>query len=263
MVLRSADFRAPKKITQSDFDELCKRFKIPSSHRSDTKRRLDELVRAFGEWMTNERLQPDRKSDRERLKNALSNLEKAATQIDHLGPSGRRAIQAISDSVAPMLAAQWLNEQFPDDDYAPQRSRLPLTTGLRPPLHTPLRGRKYFIEEESLGARHEFVQQRPVRTTSAMLGEIKKGLVTALLSLDLQPGAKGGRGPLTYRRYLIINLAEIWETCGNQIPTSNTSDFTDFCDGVAASIGWPIDGMSAAIPKVIKKWRNLPQKIRQ
>ena len=263
MVLRSADFPVPKQITDSDFDELCKTFKISSSYLSDTKGLLDELVRAFGEWMKDERRQPDRSSDRERLKNALSNLEKATTQIDHLGPSGRRAIRAISDSVAPMLAAQWLNETFPDDDYAPQRSRLPSTTGFRSPLRAPLRGQEYFIEEESLGARLEFVQQLPVRTTSAVIREIKKGLATALLSLDLQPGAKGGREPLTYRHYLIINLAKIWISFGRKVSTSSKSDFITFCESVAELIGWPKAGLRNAIPDAVKDWQHLTQKNRR
>jgi hypothetical protein len=254
-ILRSADFPVPKQITDSDFHALCELYKISSTHRSDTKRRLDKLVRGFGEWMTGDRRQPDRTSDRKRLEDAILYAEKTAAQIDQLGPSGRRAIRAISDLVAPMLAAQWLNEKFPDDGYTPQRSRLPSTSG---PRRTPLRGPEYFIEEESLGARFEFVQQSPIKTTVAVLKEIKKGLETALRSLDLQPGSKGGRIPLTYRHYLVINLAEIWTKLGRKALTSPTSDFAAFCEGVAESIGWPTDGMSAAIPDAVKHWRNLP-----
>ena len=257
MVLRSADFPAPKEIGNSDFEEICEAYRIQRSLRSEMKGQLDQLVRDFRESMTDARKQPDRKFDRDRLKTALSNLEEAAAQIDRLGPSGRRAIRTISDSVAPMLAAQWLNEKFPDDDYAPQRSRLPSTTELRPALRTPLRGREYFIEEESLGARLEFVKQRPVRTTGAVLRAITKGLATAQRSLDLQPGAKGGRKPLTYRHDLVINLAEIWKMCGGKISTSANSPFAGFCEAVAVSIGWPTEGMDAAIPDAVKHWRHL------
>jgi hypothetical protein len=260
MVLRSANFRSPKKITDSDFDEICGTSKILSSHRLDMKKRLDALVEAFGESMRETRRQPARKPDRKRLERALSYVEKAAAQTDKLGPSGRLAMRTISDSVAPMLSAQWLNEKFSDDDFAPQRSQLPSTTGLRSPYHTPLRSQEYFIEEKSLEARFEFVQQRPVRTTSAVLREIKKGLATALRSLDLQPRSRGGREPLTYRHYLIMNLAEIWISFGRKVSTSAKSEFTTFCETVAEPMGWPTDGMSAAIPVAVRDWRNRAQK---
>jgi hypothetical protein len=257
-VLRNTDFPVPKQITDSVFDELCRTHRISSAHLSDTKRRLDELVGTFGEWMTGDQRQPSRTSDRKRLKDALLYTKNAAARIERLGPSGRHAIRTISDLVAPMLAAQWLNEKFSDDDYTPQRSRLPSANG-----RTPLRGPVYFIEEKSLGPRFEFVQRRAIKTTVAVLKEIKKGLETALRLLDRQPGSKGGRKPLTYRHYLVISLAEIWTTLGRQVSTSATSDFTAFCEGVAASIGWPTEGMSAAIPDAVKHWRNLTRKQRR
>src|ERR1700674_1310633 len=99
-------------ISYADFDEICGTLKIPSSRRSDTKRRLDTLVEAFGESMRETRRQPARKSDRKQLESALSYVEKAAAQTDKLGPSGHLAMRTISDSVAPMLSAQWLNEKF-------------------------------------------------------------------------------------------------------------------------------------------------------
>jgi hypothetical protein len=152
-----------------------------------------------------------------------------------------------------------LNKKFSDDGYTPQRSRLPSDSGPRRSLRAPL----YFIEEKSLGARFEFVQQRPIKTTVAVLKEIKKGLETALQSLDLQPGSKGGRKPLTYRHYLVINLAEIWITLGRKVSTSATSDFTVFCEGVAELIGWPTDGMSAAIPDAVTDWVHRIRKRRR
>jgi hypothetical protein len=263
MVLRSADFRVPIKITDLDFDEICGTFKIPSSHRSEVKERLDALVRDFGEKMTGETRQPARKSDRKRLENALSYVKKAAAQADKLGQSGRLAMRTISGSVAPMLSAKWLNEQFFDDDFVPQKSPLPSSSGTRPPEHRPARTEEYFIEENSLEARFEFVQQRPEKTTRTVLKEIEKALARALRSFDLQPQSSGGREPLTYRKYLVMNLAEIWTFSRGKVSGSAGSDFTHFCGVVAESIGWPTDGMESAVPKAIKDWRNLDQKRRR
>jgi hypothetical protein len=256
--LRKADFPAPKKISASNFDEICGTFKIPTSHHTTTKKRLDELVAEFDAWMKGEKLQPDRASDRDRLETALANTEKAANQIGKLGPSGRRATRVMSASVAPMLAAQWLNERFPDDDLTPRRSKLPPAQGSRRSI--PQRGPEYFIEETSIEARMEFVQRRSVETTVAALNEIIGGLERSIRSLGLQPGSQGGRHPLRYRRYLIINLAEIWHDLEYKISSSANSPFASFCEAVAVSIGWPADGMSSDIPKAIRDWRNLTQK---
>jgi hypothetical protein len=258
--LRKADFPAPKKISALDFDELCETFKIPTFHRATTKTALDDLVIEFNAWMKGEKLQPDRASDRDRLKTALADTKKAAELISKLGPSGRRAFRVISASVAPMLAARWLNERFPDDDLAPQRTKLP-AQGSRTAMRTPLRGPEYFIEEESIEARIRFVQHCSVETTIAALNEIMTGLERSIQSLNLQPGSRGGRTPLTYRRYLIINLAEIWyRNLGYEISTSANSPFAGFCEVIAVSIGWSAHGTSSDIPKAIRDWRNLSQK---
>src|SRR5262249_12319114 len=100
-----------------------------------------------------------------------------------------------------MLAAQWMNETFPDDDYTPQRSSVPESSGLREPLRTSIRAPTYFIEEHSREARFQFVRQRPVKTVGAALKEIGRGLSEALRTFDLQPRSRGGQEPLLYRHY--------------------------------------------------------------
>lgn len=258
--LRNADFPAPRKINESDFKHLCKISEIQPSDHKITKKWLDELVTDFDVWMKGERLQLDRASDRDRLKTALSNTEKAAKRIRNLGPSGRRATRVISASVAPMLAARWLNEKFPDDDLTPQRSKLPSAQGSRTSTRTPQRAPEYFIEEKSLEARMHFVRQRSVETTIAALNEIIGGLERSIRSLALQPGSRGGRKPTMFRHFLIINLAEIWSRLGRTVVVTPTSEFADFCEVVADSIGWPTDGMDSAIPDAVRHWRNLPRK---
>jgi hypothetical protein len=257
--LRSEDFKIPKMISDEEFILLCKNSKIDPS--PNTKKRLDELVEAFADLMCNERPQ-SRASDRKRLKDARSDIKNATAVISKLGPPGRNALTSISHFIAPMLAAHWMNERFPDDDYAPQKSWVP-HAGLRPPTHQPSRARMYFIEEESLNARVEFVYRRPAQTVGAALNDLEKGLVAALRALDLQPGARGGQKPLAFRHDLIINLAEIWDDMGKQVSPTENSEFITFCTVVAGLIGWPEEGMGAAIPKATKDWRNLTQKQRR
>ena len=71
----------------------------------------------------------------------------------------------------------------------------------------------------------------------------------ALRVLDLRPGSRGGRKPLRYRHFLIMNLAEMWSELGKGISTGPGSDFAAFCEVIAEYIGWPSDGMSAAIQR--------------
>jgi hypothetical protein len=97
-----------------------------------------------------------------------------------------------------------------------------------------------------------------VKTTAAALTTIGVGLEKALRNLDLQPRSKGGRKPLIYRHYLIINLAEMWDSLGNEVSTG--TNFPAFCEGVAESIGWPTEGINSAISEAISDWRNLTQK---
>jgi hypothetical protein len=130
-------------------------------------------------------------------------------------------------------------------------------------MRPPYRARRYFIEEESLNARVEFVYRRPAQCLSAALDEIESGFVAALRALELRPGARGGQKPLAYRHDLIINLAEIWHDIGKQVSSTENSEFITFCTGFGGSIGWPEEGMGAAIPKAIKDWRNLTQKQRR
>jgi hypothetical protein len=256
-VLRSKDFPLPKKISDEDFDLLCKTYSVQQS--KDMKRRLDELVNGLADWMREEQPQP-RGIDRKVLRNVLSKIGRAATQIKKLGLAGRAALTSISPFLAPMLAAQWINERFPDDVPVPQSWAPPENAGFRGPIRQPMRARKYFIEEQSRAARFEFVRRRSAQTLSSALKEIESGLGAALRSLDLQPGSRGGRSPLTYRHYLIINLAEMWDSIGKRVSAGPRSDFPAFCISVAENIGWPDEGMAAAVGKAVPVWRNLSKK---
>jgi hypothetical protein len=261
-VIRVDELAIPVNIASRDFAELCETFHIPSSQRRGAKSRLDELVTEVSNWMTTERQHPHRSSDRDRLEEVLEHVREAAAALERLGPSGRLASKAIASFVAPMLAAQWLSVSFPDDDYAPQRSPLP-SEGWRQPLRSPMRASKYFIEELSSEARFQFVSHRVVKTAAAVLKTIEEGIVEARQALDRQRGSRGGRKPLMYRHFLILNLAEMWGDIGKQVSTGAKSDFAAFCETVAVSIGWPDEGIGAAVPKAIREWRNLPQSKRR
>jgi hypothetical protein len=266
--LRNKDFPIPKRIRDADWEALCE--SIPNGHQQRLRMRLDEMVDRLVMWMRYERKSPDRKSDREKVKDVLSHVNQAADIVNRLGPSGHLALKAISPLLASMLTAQWMNESFPDDDYTPQRSSVPKeSAGLRAPLRMPIRAPRYFIEEHSHEARYQFVRQSPVKTTGTALKQMAAGLNEVLRAFDLQPRARGGQQPLIYRHYAICHLIAMWDEMGKEPSSTPKSDFAAFCEAVAGYIGWPSEGVSSAIPDAMKHWRgesgeywrHLPRKI--
>src|SRR5262249_19709179 len=244
-----------------EWETICKIAGISSGDREPLRRRLNDLIDALATWMSIDRTRPDRKSDRERVKEILSHIKTAATQTDKLGPAGHLAFKAISPFVASMLAAEWMNESFPDDDYTPQRSPVPEgTSGLRPPLRTSIRAPKYFIEEHSHEARYRFVRKNPVKTVRATLKKIEEGLGKVLRAFDLQPRSRGGQEPLLYRHFAIINLIQMWDEIGKEPSSGPGSACTSFCESVVATMEWPSEGLSSAMPDAINHWRHLSGK---
>jgi hypothetical protein len=158
--LRREDFPIPKRIREADWAALCE--SIPIKHRQLLKMRLDEMVDGLVAWMRRERKSPDRKSDRVWVKDVLSHIQRAMATINRLGPSGHVAFKKVSPFLAPMLSAQWMNESFPNDEWAPHRSSVPTECyGFRQPLRTPIRAPEYFIEEHTASAKTEGVGYPP------------------------------------------------------------------------------------------------------
>jgi hypothetical protein len=255
-VIRVDELAIPTPIGAEDFVEICRTSRIPLSHQQTLRAQLDELVKAFAIWMGNERGQADRPSDRDQLEEVISQIKKAAFGISKLGPSGRRALRIAARSVAPMLSARWINDRFPDDDFAPQQVAVPKQSGARHVIRTNLRAEKYFIEEYSLEARDRFVRNRAVQVAGAILEAIEAGIRQSLKEIDRQPGARGGRKPLRYRHYLLVNLAKMWSELGREVSTGPKSEFSAFCESIAVTIGWPYEGLAAAIPRALNDRRN-------
>jgi len=262
-VLRAVDFKKPRKISVEDFEALCGDLHIAASHRQALKARLDELVTWLVEQITESTLQPDRRSDRDRIMAALNNIVKARKSLKRLGPSGDLALRSIASSLAPMLSAQWISERFPNDAYAPEKTSPPNEGRMRTrePTRQPVHASKYFIEEHSMQARLYFVARRSAKAATTALETIEEGLDKAKTAIENQPGSRGGRRALAPRFWLIINLADAWTDFGGSISVGPKSVFVLFCEMIACSIGWPTEGLYSAIPGAVKHWRNLTGKI--
>lgn len=259
-VVRADEFKNPKMISKKAFDKLCKDFQFTPSKQLEAKMMVDQIVIEFADWMRDARGKPDRNQDLDWVRKAASDIKKATAGLSKLGPSGRSALKVISHFIGPMLTATWISDNFPGDGYAPERSPLERSPNS---IRTPLRGEKGFVEERTLGSRVQFVSHRAVESTVTALEAIEGGLNETLRTLKLQPGSRGGRKPLIYRHYLIMNLAETWTNLERQVSTKPSSDFAHFCYSVVEEIGWPTAGIVSAIPDALADWRHLPRKIRR
>jgi hypothetical protein len=257
--LRNENFPIPQKISDADFETLCETFYVASNHRQRLRMRLDGFLDALARSMSIDRALPDRKSDQEHLEEILAHIRAAAAQTNKLGPAGHLALRTISPFVSLMLAAQWMNESFPDNDYTPKRSVPKEFSGLRSPRQT-YRTSTYFIEEDTQGARFEFVRQNPAITLNTALKQFGEGLSEALRTFDLQPSSKGGQKPLLYRHYALIHLIGMWDEMGREPSSGPRSGCTAFCEAVVDAMKWPTQGLSAAMPDAIKHWRHLSGK---
>jgi hypothetical protein len=125
-------------------------------------------------------------------------------------------------------------------------------------MRPPLRNDGYFIEEFTIGSRHRSVKHHPREIIGFVLKEIEIGLEASIRAFALQPGARGGRRPLEFRHWMIVNLAEIAKSHGIKVSTDPDSPFAALCQSVASYFNWPTKGIVHAIPDAVRDWRNLP-----
>ena len=257
MVAIAKDLGPPKPISDPDFDEICGISKVPRGAQADLRLRLDTLIKIFATSIENAAQQPSLKRDANGIKRALSYIQKARTEFGTCGPAAQVALGAMAPSIGPMVSARWLRQHFPDNLLVPKPKDPPEPRGDR---SRRWRSEQYDIEDFSLNERLGFVGDWPLETTNAILHDVEHGLEAALRSLRFVPGAKGGRKPLTHRRYFLINLAEIWRELGWPVRTGPESKFVAFCEQVLAAIDWPTDGSVSATQQAVKHWRNLTKK---
>ena len=138
-----------------------------------------------------------------------------------------------------MVTGQWLRMEFPSHDV-PQPHDLPEPRGVRSRY-------QYDIEDLSMNERVGFVSDHGLETTNAVLGAIEKSLKTALDRFAFLPGAKGGRRRLEFRHYFLVNVVEIWRSVGKPVKVAPGSLCVAFCESIVEAIGWPTEGIAAAV----------------
>jgi hypothetical protein len=258
VVVRARDLKPPRDISPADFEAICEAYGL--RNRELLRRLLDELVKEFDRVMEAEKLTPDRNADIDQLKKALKSIRSARAHITRVGPAGVDALGSAANRISPMVHSAWLQTRFPDDSLVPgdlQLNRDAFDRNRHPALkQNPLTE----LAARDKQQRWYFVRYRAPKTIAAICSEIEGSLEIGLRDLLAQPGGRGGRQPLTNRHYLLINLAEFWSLQGNKVRTTENSAFASFCDAVCEAMGWPLEGLSAAIPDAVRSWRNLSAK---
>jgi hypothetical protein len=251
---RREDFGPPKLLKDEDLEAICVGFGIGEGQQAFFKSGIKKIILAIAVRINEDRSTSSRSADLDRLKSINSQLKDIIQKVDEMGPRGGLALRAISDSIGPMLSAGWISHQFPGDDLAPTKSLVSddmMAGRLRPHMRERLRGPEYFIDELSLETRYQFARFRPKKTLIAILQREEQGIEAALSVIKSGPEARGG-APLTYRRYMLANLAKLWRSIGKQTPTSPQSEFAQFCEYVCECVGWPKRGVGSAIPKALE-----------
>jgi hypothetical protein len=239
-VSRAADLKPPKIISESDFREICSTFRISPALQQNLRNQLDALVTEFSKTMHEEALEPDRRRDRERVKNIRRCLEEIETDIRHFGPAGRLAHILVAPHVARMVSWTWLEKKIPE-----------LGSQITP-----------IGDVNRVDSKHDLrdflIERRPKETACAILGQLKAGYDAVLADFP-----KGGRHQLLHRRFFVINLSCLWENIGRPISSGPRSEFITFAEQVIEAVGWPTQGVAAEVPKAMNYWRNRGRNFRK
>ena len=231
----------PKRISNSDFDEICKSFKIsPKRARDSLRAVVDGTVAGIAEFQTQQRSRPHLRDDRKRVKDAISAVEAVRRSLNGLGSDGKASLVLYECSLSGLISPAWLHHRFPDDPLAPK------IAGLAPDFEHSLDHRQCRL----------FIQNRPALVTAAICEELCQVLNGTLFLLKNNPTTKGGRKRMFFRHNFICSLAEAWTFIGRRISTSPKSDFVGFVEAVVVSIGWSKRGIATAVAKAVKDWRR-------
>jgi hypothetical protein len=110
------------------------------------------------------------------------------------------------------------------------------------------------MEDLSLDERIEFMEQRGGKVVPMLLRDIIAALEDGRRAIVQLPD---GRKPLKNRAYMLAALAEAWHRLGRRPTSGINSRFGCFCEAVFEAIGWPTEGVNAALADTKKLWRTL------
>jgi len=218
----------------------------------ETRDFLDDAVARFSEVMARERTLPTRQDDRRAIESAIKDIHRAKYRLHrHTGPAGRAGLRVVGRQMAPALSVTWMRQQFPTDRAAPDVIYWPPNNrGGREPARIP--DRPIDMDVLTLGQRIGLMERRGGEAIAALLDDIADALESGRRRIAQLPD---GRMPLEHRAYFLAALAELWHRLDRRPTTGRRSHYGAFCEAVCQAIGWPTEGVNAALHDAIKLWR--------
>jgi hypothetical protein len=255
-VVRAAELLPPRRISNEDFAAICKTSDIAREMRAAARDFLDDAVNGFAEAITNAEALPSRKPDRLAIERAIADLRSAQHRLKRrTGPAGAMGSRVAGRHIAPALSVSWMRRHFPGDSATPNPIYWPPDErGGRDPFGGREPSRPIDTDALSEQQRIEFMATRGSAAIAALLGDIVDALDSGRRAIVQLPD---GRKPLENRAYMLAALAELWHRLGRRPATGINSQFGSFSETVFEAIGWPTDGVNAALRDAIKLWRYL------
>jgi hypothetical protein len=253
-IVRAADLKPPRKISDEDFDAICRTSAVAMKHHAMLRDFLDEVAAVFGEAIAAEIKAPNREADRLALNRVIEDIRTAKQRLKRTaGPAGRVGLRVAGRRIAPIVAASWMRNRFPGDRAAPESYYWPPDDrAIRRSSRSPLWPTD--VDELSLGARIGFMERRAGDAIPALLGDIADALEAGRRAIVQLPV---GRKPLEHRKYLLAALAELWHRLGRRPTSGRNSKFGAFSEAVIEAIGWPTEGVNSALPEAKALWLKL------
>jgi hypothetical protein len=254
-VVRAAEFGPPRRIDDDHFETICRVNHIAAEQQAAVREFLDEAGRVFAGAIAGDKTLSNRKADRSAIEQAIAALERAQQFLKKPpGQAGQFGLRVAGRAIAPAISGAWMRERFPDDPVKPRPVLWPLDdrSGRDPPW--PMPERPIDADALSLGRRTAFMERRGGSAISALLNDIAAALDSGRRAIVLLPD---GRKPLERRAYMLAGLAELWRILGRRPTSGIKSEFGAFAEGVFETIGWPTEGVNAALADAIALWRRL------
>ena len=253
-IVRAADLKPPRKISDEDLDAICRTSAVAMNHHAMLRDFLDEVAATFGEAIAVEMKAPNREADRLAINRLIRDIRTAKQRLKRTaGPAGRVGLRVAGRRIAPIVAASWMRDRFPGDGATPDPYYWPPDDrAIRRQSRLP--SRPTDVDELSLGARIGFMEQRAGAAIAVLLGDIADALEAGRRAIVQLPD---GRKPLEHRKYLLAALAELWHRLGRRPTSGRNSKFGAFSEAVIEAIGWPTEGVNSALPEAKALWRKL------
>jgi hypothetical protein len=249
-VVRAAALPPPRRINDESFSNICHDFGIVERRHQEVRVFLDDCATAFAEVIRTRQGLPTRRDDRLNIERAARDIRNASRLLNQAkGPAARSRLRAAGTRIGPLVSAPWLRWKFPNDPNAP-----PPRYWNDSSARSPVSGLPIDVEDISLYDRISFATRRSHDVIAAVLAELAQALDDARQRIVELPD---GRKPLETRNYLMAALAQLWGRLGRRPTPGRRSNFGQFCEDIFIAIGWPAQGVNAALPDAIAMWRQL------